>query len=143
VAPNEAMSAIKANMDESNQDFLKSILKFVDRAKRLPVSTLTRSFHTFGATGVSHSRVTATPTVKRVKREKIFVQPEAVKQRKRDSGSQAKQHKGQVLKSNPFQLKAGRAKRSRQFAENVRQNEPMSKKVGRTMATKTRCYEST
>jgi hypothetical protein len=91
VALNEAMSAIKAKIDESNQDFLKSILKFADRAKSLPVSTLTRSFHTFGATGVSHSRVTATSIVKRAKRGKIFVQPEAVKRRKSDSGSRAKQ----------------------------------------------------
>ncbi|XP_028403993.1 uncharacterized protein LOC114526596 [Dendronephthya gigantea] len=129
-ALSEVMSAIKSKMDESNQDFLRSILKFAGRSKSMPVSKLTSSFHTFGAAGVTHSRATATSIVKRAKRQKIAVQPEAVKRRKCDSGGRAKQPKGQTVKRNPFQKKAGRVKRPHQFAENVRCNEPMSKKAG-------------
>ena len=109
----------------------------------MPTSKLTNAFHIFGAKGVIHARATATSIVRRVKRGKIYVQPEAVKQRKLNSGSRAKQSKGQVSKNNLFSLKPSRGKRLHQFAHNVRQNQPVSKKAGRTMATKTRCYEST
>ena len=55
-------------------------------------------------------------------------------------GSKASQSKGQNCKNNPFQKEAGKLKRLHQFAENVRRNEPVAKKSGRTIATKTRLY---
>lgn len=139
----EAVNSIESRIDASNQNFMRSILKFADRVQKMPLSKLTSCFHTFGAAGVTHSRVTTTSIVKRAKRGKIHVQPEAVKRRKLESGSRAKQPKGQISKSNPFLLKPGRAKRLHQFAHNVRQNEQVSKKAGRTMSTRTRCCEST
>ena len=45
-------------------------------------------------------------------------------------GSKASQCKGQNCKNNPFQKEAGKRKRLHQFAENVRRNEPVAKKVG-------------
>ncbi len=138
----DAVASIESRMDVSNQNFMRSILKFADRVQRMPTSRLASYFHTFGAKGVTHSRATATSIVRRAKRGKIHVQPEAVKRRKLESGSRAKQSKGQVSKNNPFLLKAGKAKRAHQFAHNVRQNQPVSKKAGRTMTTKTRCCES-
>ncbi|CAB4034165.1 Hypothetical predicted protein [Paramuricea clavata] len=139
----EAMSSIESRMDVSNQNFMRGILKFADRVQRMPTSKLTSYFHTFGAAGVTQSRVTITSIVRRAKRGKIHVQPEVVKRRKLESGSRAKQPKGQISKKNPFLLKAGKAKRLHQFAHNVRQNQPVSKKAGRSMSTKTRCCEST
>ena len=139
----ESTNAIKAKIDESNQNFLKRILKFANRANSMPVSKLTCAIHSFGAAGVNQSRATATSIVKRAKRQKKAVQLEDVKRRKRDCGSRAKQHERQGVKSNTFRKKPERAKRPHHFAENVRHNEPMSKKAGRTMATKTRCYETT
>jgi hypothetical protein len=79
--------------------------------------------------------------VKKRKRGKIHVQPEAVKRRKNKTGSRRQQNKGQLVRNNPFEKQAGRAKRAHNFAQNVRQNEPVAKKAGRHMATKTRLYE--
>jgi hypothetical protein len=45
------------------------------------------------------------------------------------------------VRNNPFEKQAGCAKGAHNFAENVRQNEPVAKKAGRNMATKTRVYE--
>ena len=139
----DVAASIESRMDVSNQNFLRSILKFANRVQCMPTSKLTNAFHTFGAKGVTHARATATSIVRKAKRGKIYVQPEAVTRRKLNSGSRAKQSKGQVSKNNPFSLKPSRGKRLHQFAHNVRQNQPVSKKAGRTMATKTRCYEST
>ena len=69
------------------------------------------------------------------------MQPEAVKHRRLTAGGRAKQAKGQNVKSKVFERIAGKPKRAHQFAENVRHNEPVSKKAGRSMATKTRIYE--
>lgn len=80
-AISEAMGSIEAKMDVSNQNLMRGILKFAERVKGMPVSKLTSCFHTFGAAGVAHSRVTATSIVKRKKRGKIHVQPDAVKRR--------------------------------------------------------------
>ena len=68
------------------------------------------------------------------------MQPGAVKRRKLTNGSRSKQPKGQILKSNPFDKIAERPKRLHMFAENVRRNEPVAKKAGRSMSTKTRIH---
>ena len=138
----KAMSTIESRMDVFNQNLMRGILKFANRVQQMPVSKLASCLHSFGAAAVTHSRVTASSIVKRAKRSKIHVQPEAVKRRKVASGSKAKQPKGQISKNNPFVLKAGKAKRLHRFAHNVRQNECVAKKAGRTMHTKTRCFAS-
>ena len=69
------------------------------------------------------------------------MQPEAVKRRKTETGSKNKISKGQVVRRNPFLKVAGQRKRVHKFSENVQRNEPVAKKAGRSMATKTRCYE--
>jgi hypothetical protein len=61
------MGSIKAKIDVSNQNLMHGILKFAERVKGMPVSKLTSCFHTFGAAGVVHSRVTTTSIVKREK----------------------------------------------------------------------------
>jgi len=105
----------------------------------MPKSKLTTCFHSFGAAGIYNTRSTATSIVK-AKRGKIHVQPGTVKRRKLTNGSRSKQPKGQILKSNPFDKIAERPKRLHMFAENVRRNEPLAKKAGRSMSTKTRIH---
>ena len=82
-------------------------------------SKLTIAFHSFGARGVCNYLRTFS-VVKKRKRGKIHVQPEAVKRRKNVTGSKRQQNKGQTVHSNPFEKQAGRAKRVHKFAENVR-----------------------
>jgi hypothetical protein len=119
----------------------RNVFKFTDRVKKMPRSKLTTCFHSFGAQGVYNTHLTANSIVKKRKRGKIHVQPEAVKRRKNKTGSRRQQNKGQLVRNNPFEKQAGRAKRAHNFAQNVRQNEPVAKKAGRHMATKTRLYE--
>ena len=46
-----------------------------------------------------------------------------------------------MMQNNPSKKQAGRTKRAHKLAENVPQNEPVAKKAGRNMASKTRLYE--
>ena len=140
-ALDQTLESLKRKLDGADQNFLRSVLKFADRAKKMPKSKLTSCFHSFGAAGVCHTGLTATSIVKKAKRGKIHVQPESVKRRKVADGTRRRQAQGQTLKNNPFKPVAGKAKRVHMFAENVRRNEPVAKKAGRSMATKTRVYE--
>ena len=140
-ALDEVLKSLQNKLDESDQNFLRGILKFADRAKKMPKSKLASCFHNFGAVGVSQTRATATSIVKKAKRGKIHIQPEAVKRRKLSDGTRRRQPQGQTARNNPFRPVAGKTKRSHQFAENVRRNEKVAKKAGRSKSTKTRIYE--
>ena len=107
----------------------------------MPKSKLATCFHAFGAAGVCNTRLTGTSIVKKKRRGKIFVKPESVKRRKVADGTRKRQPQGQTVRNNPFNLVAGKPKRPHKFAKNVRKNEPVAKKAGRNMATKTRLYE--
>ncbi len=131
---------VKEKLDAADQNLLKGLMKFAERVTKMPTSKLATSFHSFGTQAVFNTRLTTTSVVKKRKRGKIHVQPESVKRRRVANGSKASQSKGQNCKNNPFQKEAGKPKRLHQFAENVRRNEPVAKKSGRTMATKTRLY---
>lgn len=141
VKPDSGVFENQTTVDAADQNFMRGIMKFADRVKKMPKSKLTTGFHSFGAEGVYNTRLITTYIVKRRKRGKIHVQPEAVKRRKVSNGSRKRQDKGQTAKNNPFQPVAGSAKRAHRFAENVRRNQQVAKKAGRSMATKTRIYE--
>ena len=132
----------KVGLNATDQNFLRGVLKFSDRVKNMTKSKLTASLHCFGAEGVYNTHLTTTSAVKKRKRGTIHVQPEAVERRKLGNGSKRKQNKGQTAKNNPFKKVAGHTKRAHRFAENVQRNEPVAKKAGRSMATKTRIYEN-
>ena len=119
-----------------DQHFCRGILKFCDRTRKMSTGRLSSCLHTFGSTQVTSLRNTASSIVSKAKRGKIHVQPEAVKRRKTQSGSRNKQSKGQIARNNPFQLAAGQRKRLHQFSENVRKNESVAKKAGRSMSTR-------
>lgn len=132
------LESLKSKVDESDPNFLRSIVRFANCAKNMPKSRLSSFFHNFGAVGVFRTRLTATSVVRKAKRGKIYVQPDSVKRRKLNDGSKRKKAQGQNARSKPFKPATGKAKQSNRFAENVRRNEKVAKKAGRTMATNTR-----
>ena len=132
----ETLDILQGKLHGDDQNFLKGVLKSTYRVKNMSKSKLTTALHSFGARGVYNTHLTTTSVVnvvKKRKRGKIHVQPEAVKRRKNITGSKRRQNKGQTVHNNSFEKQAGRAKRAHMFAENVRQNEPVVKKAGRNM----------
>ena len=125
----DALDHVKKKLDAADQNLLKGLTKFAERVKKMPTSMLATSFHSFGTQAVLNTRLTTTSIVKKRKRGKIHVQPESAKRQRVTNGSKASQSKGQNCRNNPFQKQAGKPKRLHQFAENVRRNEPVAKKV--------------
>ena len=70
--------------------------------------------------------------------KKIRVQKEAVKRRKVSNGSKSAIKKGMTERKNPFDHPEPNVKRPYSFSSNVQQNQAVSKKAGRTMASKTK-----
>ena len=136
----QMVESLKKKLDGTDQNFLTGVLKFADRARNMQKSKLTTCFHSFRAAGVYNTRLTATSVVKKAKRGKIPVQPTAVARRKVVNGTR-RQPQGQTTINNPFKPVAGKGKRTHELACNVRENEPVAKQAGRSMATKTRIYE--
>ena len=132
----DAFQCLRMRIDEHDQNYLRGIMTFSHRVTHMARSRLSSNLHSFGSTQFSSLRETANLVVKRAKRGKIHVQPEAVKRRKTETGSKNKISKGQQVRSNPFSKSFGKTKRLHQFAENVRRNEPVAKKAGRTMTSK-------
>ena len=119
------------------------MMKISSRVEKLSKPKLSSCFHSFGSVDCHSARITTISSVKKARQGKIHVQPETVKLRKIDNASKSKQYRGQRVRNNPFELKVGQTKHKRKFAENVRRNEPIAKKAGRTMATRTHCCETT
>ena len=91
----ETLDILQGKLHGDGQNFLKGVLKFTDRVKNMSKSKLTTALHSFGARGVYNTHLTTTSVVKKRKRGKIHVQPEAVKGRKNITGSKRRQNKGQ------------------------------------------------
>ena len=140
-ALDQMVGSLKKKLVGSDQNFLRGVLKFADRAQNMQNSKLATCFHSFGATGVYNACQTTTSIVKKARTGKIPVQPTAVGRRKVVNGTRRRQPQGQTKINNPFKPVAGKAKRTHQLACIVSNNEPVAKKAGRNMATKTRLYE--
>ena len=125
---------------QTNQNFLKGVLKFCDRVKKYEKQTskLTSAFHTFGSETYQSKKVTTNAVRKKRLGKKIKVQPEAVKRRKTESGSKAAIKKGMIKRSNPFQKPEPNVMRPHSFSANVSSNEAVPKKAGRTMTSRTK-----
>ena len=126
---------IETNSNDSN--FLWGIAKFCERVEKFPLSKLSSSFHSFGVQSSTSLKVTATSTLNKARKGKIYVQPEAVKRRKFKNGTKNSIVKGMKVKSNPFDKEVSK-KRLHKFSSNVVSNEAVSKKAGRSMASKTK-----
>ena len=119
-------------------NLLKGISKFKDRLAKYQnqPSKLASAFHCFGVT--TNYRKVTNCTLSKKGRGKISVQPEAVKRRKKKNGSRTAIVKGMTKKTNPFENRASNRKRSHNISQNISKNEPVSKKAGRTMSSKTK-----
>ena len=106
--------------------------------KKYPLSRLTSALHSFG-TGICQSQNGKVGVFKKVKRGKITFQPGAVCRRKVKSGSRQAKVKGMTLKKNPFDLKTS-VKRKHSLSAIVENNQPVAKKAGRHMSSKTRHF---
>jgi len=123
-----------------NQELLKGVSKFCDRIKRYEnqPSKLISAFHNFGTDTHYRKKVTNTTLLKKRLGKKIKVQPEAVKRRKVKNGSKSSIQKGMTKRKNPFEQTETSVMRAHSFATNVKDNEAVSKKAGRTMTSKTK-----
>ena len=68
--------------------------------------------------------------MKRARRGKIHVQPEAVKRRKYENGSRKAQYKGEKKTLHDLLVKTTESKRAHELTQNVRDNVMAPKKAG-------------
>ena len=135
----KAMAAFEDYVDKNsdNLNFLRGVSKFCDRLQKYPLPRLENALHNFGQQQATSLKITAKASLKRAKKGKIHVQPEAVKRRKIQNGSRKAVVKGMIVKKNPFNVEISK-KRIHNFSLNVKNNEAISKKAGRTMSSKTK-----
>ena len=125
---------------QNDPSFLRGFLTFCERVHKYQNqhSKLSSAFHSFGSTNYSSKKNTGSSLLKKTNKKKIHVQPEAVKRRTHTSGSKASVAKGMRKRKNPFEKPEISKKRAHSFTQNVHDSEAVSKKPGRTMASKTR-----
>lgn len=138
VEAHETLMEMIENTNDNN--LLRGMAKFCERVKKYKhqKSRISSALHTFASTSNTSLRITASASLKRARKGKIYVQPEAVKRRKTDDGSRKSTIKGMSVKKNPFSKGEPQTKRPHNFAVNVSKNQAVSKKAGRTMASKTK-----
>ena len=127
--------------EETNDDnLLKGIMKFCERVKKYKqqCSRLSSAFHSFASQSNTSLKITATASLKRARKGKIYVQPEAVKRRKLPDGSKKSKCKGMSAKTNPFDKKQVQVKRPHNLSANISKNQAVPHKAGRTMGSKTK-----
>ena len=79
---NQILNGIIDKTEERN--LLRGMLKFCDRVKKYKgkSSRLSSSFNSFASQSNTSLKITATAVVRKARKGKIYVQPEAVKRRK-------------------------------------------------------------
>lgn len=134
------MKLIEKN--SNNREFLRGVSKFCSRVSKYEnqTSLLTSAFHTFGSDSYQRRKVTNTTQLKKRSGKKIKVQPEAVKRRRTANGGKNAIIKGMTKRKDPFNRTETSVKRPHSFANNIQQNEAVSKKAGRTMSSKTKFF---
>ena len=135
----QTLAVLEGHVEKNgdNLNFLRGVMKFCERAQKYPISRLENGLHNFGLNQSSSLKITAHASLKRARKGKIYVQPEAVKRRRVVNGSKKAILKGMNVKNNPFEVEVSK-KRLHKFSLNVENNEAISKKAGRTMCSKTK-----
>ena len=138
---------LKNKLQNSETAFLTGIVKFNERLTKLSPGQLNSALHLFGSSiNVVKSRKTTKAwkpsNVKRAQKLKIGVQPEAIKRRIKKNGTKSCLKKGRSskLESNDIPTKNPSLKRKHKFARNVENDEPVAKKAGRNMGSKTKKF---
>ena len=85
-----------------DSNLLLGVSKLCERAQKYPNLRRSSALHSFGVQTSTSLKVTATSALKKARRGKIYVQPEAVKRRKHTNGSRNSNVKGMRVKNNPF-----------------------------------------
>ena len=135
----DAFRIIKGKL-HTDPNLISGAIKFAERVRGMSTSRLASALHCFSSDKSSHSLKISKVAVRNAKRNKIKVQPEAVKRRKTANGSRQKQSKGnhQEIRSSIPNNTQAQGKRLHEFAKNVFNNEPVAKKAGRSMSTVTK-----
>ena len=138
-ALDEAFRIIKGKL-HTDPNLITGAIKFAERVRGMSNPRLASALHCFGNDKSSYSLKITKATVRNAKRNKIKVQPEAVKRRKTANGSRQKQSKRnhQEFRSSIPSNTQVQGKRLHEFAKNVFNNEPVAKKAGRSMASVTK-----
>ena len=141
-ALDEAFANLRSKIESGDCSLLDGIDKFNCRLKKMSSGQLASALHTFGSQQFRSKRVTSTVTslVKRSQKYKIGVQPESVKRRTVKKGTKRALRKGRPSKpiSCELPVKAPATKRKHEFSHNVCNNEPVAKKAGRSMMSKSK-----
>ena len=131
----------------ADQNLLKGIMKFSSKVKSQSSAQLATALHCFGSLYKSKSLSSKSSKSKslipRAKKGKINVQPEAIKHRRSGlSKSKRNVFKGRKTVINAQIPVKGNysAKRQHDFKENVKMNQPVSKKAERNMSTRTKPF---
>ncbi len=137
-ALDDAFRIIKEKL-HTDPNLISGAIKFAERVHGMSNPRLASALHCFGSDNTSYS-LKISKGVRNAKRNKIKVQPEAVKRRKTANGSRQKQSKGncQEFRSSIPNNTHIQGKRLHKFAKNVSNNEPVAKKAGRSMASVTK-----
>ena len=135
----DAFRNIKGKL-HTDPNLISGAIKFAERVRGMSNSRLASALHCFGSDKTSHSLKASKAAPRNAKRNKIKVQPEAVKRRKTANGSRQKKSKGnhQEIRSSIPNNTQAQGKRLHEFAKNVFNNEPVAKKAGRSMSTVTK-----
>ena len=122
----------------ADRNVLSSVMHFSRRVEGMPMQRLASALYIFWSlkrnTKASRKIVAG---AKKAKHNKIHVQPEALKQRKAANSSRQRLSKGHSSITDVPNTSLLRGKRVRCFSRNVASNEPVAKKSGRSMASKT------
>ena len=129
---------LRNKLQEGENSLAKGIIKFTNRVRNIPSSKLASAFHLFGTDKFVSSHSTLQHGGLKRKRGKISVQPESVKRRKRKRGSRQQQSSGRQLE---LTVPIPKTKRTHSFSENVKRNENVAKKAGRSTFSKTKIFK--
>ena len=137
-ALDDVVSILKNKLNDGERSLATGIMKFAKRVKNMPSSKLPSAFHLFGTDKVVRAGVNSQGVLKK-SRGKISVQPGAVQRRKRKCGSRQQQSSGRKV---GLSIPVPKKKRAHDFSENVKRNENVPKKAGRTMLSKTKIQKT-
>lgn len=135
----KSISILEHLVDNNSTDLnlLRGTMKFCERVQKYPPSRICTALHYFGDPQSSSMKITATTSLQKGKKGKIFVQPGSVRRRRHTDGSKKAVTKGMRVINNPF-TKVASKKRPHQFSLNVVNKQAVCKKAGRSMASKTK-----
>ena len=138
----KSFDIIRGKVKGGDKSLHTGIEKFSKRLENMTTGQLTSALHEFGSQRFETIKDSSTKKsfARRGQKFKIGVQPEAVKRRVNKNGTKKSLKKGKSSKftSSCLPTKLPSRKRKHQFVTNVTSNQPVAKKAGRSMVSKTK-----